>query len=176
MRELRFTAEEARATRDGIDLASLELDGADLAAMNLLRIGTGMDFLAGLDRGWGLANAARDAFAASGGAIVLRTAAVDRAGVVDAGRGLMRLWLEATRRGLAVHPWGSPFLFQRLLEDGDSLDRWEREALTRAAAVFDRVVRLEPDRPVMLVLRLSLSDPPSARALRRSIDDVLVFG
>ena len=175
MGELRFTPEETHASRDGIDVASLELDGADLAAMDVLRSGAGMDFLAGLDRGWGLRNAARDAFAASAGAIVLRAAAVDRAALLDAGRGLMRLWLEATRRGLAVHPWGSPFLFQRLLEDGDSLEGWERNALTQAADGFERVVGLERDRPVLLILRISQGDPPSVRSLRRPVDDVLAF-
>jgi molybdopterin/thiamine biosynthesis adenylyltransferase len=173
--ELRFTAEQARASRDGIDVASLELDDADLAAMDVLKSGAGMDLLAGLDRGWGLGNAARDAFAASAGAIVLRAAAVDRGALVDAGRGLMRLWLDATRRGLAVHPWGSPFLFQRLLEDVDSLEGWERHALTHAAEAFGRVVGLERDRPVMLILRVSCSAPPSTRSLRRATDEVLAF-
>jgi hypothetical protein len=175
MGELRFSAEEARATRDGIDVASLELDGADLAAMDLLRSGAGMELLAGLDRGWGLGNAARDAFATSAGAIVLRAAAVDRGALLEAGRGLMRLWLEATRRELAIHPWGSPFLFQRLLEDRGSLEGWERTALTRAAAAFERVAGLERDRPVMLILRVSRGDPPSTRSLRRPVDDVLAF-
>jgi hypothetical protein len=55
-----------------------------------------MDLLARLDRGRGLGNASRDAFA---GAIVLRASAVDRAALVDAGGGLMRLWLEATATG-----------------------------------------------------------------------------
>ena len=159
--ELRFTAAEAHASRDGIDVASLELDDADLAAMDVLRTGAGMELLAGLDRGWGLGNAARDAFATSAGAIVLRVAAVDQGALLDAGRGLMRLWLEATRRELAIHPWGSPFLFQRLLEDRDSLEGWERTALTRAAGAFGRLVGLERDRPVMLILRVSRGAPPS---------------
>ncbi len=175
MSELRFTAEEARASGDGIDVASLELDGGDLAAMDVLRTGSGMELLASLDRGWGLRNAARDAFAGSGGAIVLRAAATDRAALVDAGRGLMRLWLEATRRQLAVQPQGSPFLFQRLFEDGDSLEDWERTAVTDAAGAFDRVVSLDRARPILLVLRLSHSDPPSVRSLRRPLDDVLTF-
>ena len=106
---------------------------------------------------------------------MLRAAAVDRRALLDAGRGLMRLWLEATRRGLAVHPWGSPFLFQRLLEDGDSLEGWERDALTRAADGFQRVVGLDRDRPVLLILRISQGDPPSVRSLRRPVDDVLAF-
>jgi hypothetical protein len=143
--------------------------------MDVLRTGAGMDLLAKLDRGWGLANTSRDAFAASGGAIVLRAAATGRAAMVDAGRRLMRLWLEATRRGLGVHPWGSPFLFQRLFEDRDALSDWERAALTDAAAAFGDVVPLDRDRPVLLVLRVSLSEPPSARSLRRPVDDVLSF-
>jgi molybdopterin/thiamine biosynthesis adenylyltransferase len=175
MGELRFTASEAQASRDGIDVASLELEGADLAAMDVLRTGAGMDLLAALDRGRGLANPARDAFAGSAGAIVLRAADVDRAGLVDAGRGLMRLWLEATRRRLAVHPWGSPFLFQRLLEDAGSLDGWERAALTAAADAFGRVVGLDRDRPVLLILRVSRSEPPSVRSLRRPVEDVLTL-
>ena len=104
--ELRFTAEEAYATRDGIEVASLELDGADRAAIDVLRTGFGMEFLAQLDRGWGLGNLARDAFAGSGGALVLRAAAVDPPALVEAGRGLLRLWLEATRRELAIHVVG----------------------------------------------------------------------
>ena len=173
--ELRFTAAEAHGSRDGIDVASLELDGADLAAMDVLRTGAGMDLLAGLDRGWGLGNGARDAFTTSAGAIVLRAGAVDQGALLAAGRGLLRLWLEATRRELAIHPWGSPFLFQRLLEDRDSLEGWERSALTQAAAAFAPLVGLERDRPVMLILRVSRGAPPSVRSLRRPVDDVLAF-
>jgi molybdopterin/thiamine biosynthesis adenylyltransferase len=175
MGELRFTAQEAQASRDGIDIASLELDGADLAAMEVLRTGAGMDLLARLDRGRGLGNASRDAFAGSAGAIVLRAPAVDRAELVAAGRGLMRLWLEATRHRLAIHPWGSPFLFQRLLEDGDSLEGWERIALTAAAGAFERVAGMSREHPVLLILRVSRGAPPSVRSLRRPVDDVLAF-
>jgi hypothetical protein len=175
MGELRFTAQEAQASRDGIDVASLELDGADLAAMDVLRTGAGMDLLARLDRGRGLGNASRDAFVGSAGAIVLRAAAVDRASLVAAGRGLMRLWLDATRHRLAIHPWGSPFLFQRLLEDGDSLEGWERSALSGAAGAFEQVVGVDRERPVLLILRVSRGDPPSVRSLRRPVDEVLAF-
>jgi hypothetical protein len=166
--ELRFPGEDAR---DGIDVASLELDASDLAAMDVLRTGAGMALLAKLDRGWGLGNLARDAFAASGGALILRAHSVEPQALVDGGRGLMRLWLEATRRDLAIHPWGSPFLFQRLLEEPDSLQAWEREALTRAADGFE----LDAGRPILLVLRVSRAGPPSTRSRRRPLDDVLTY-
>ena len=66
--ELRFTP----GSRDGIDVDSLELDAADRAALDVLRTGAGMEFLAAIDRGHGLGTIARDAFATSAGAIVLR--------------------------------------------------------------------------------------------------------
>jgi hypothetical protein len=143
--------------------------------MDVLRTGAGMDLLARLDRGRGLGNASRDAFVGAAGAIVLRAAAVDRAALVAAGRGLMRLWLEATRHRLAIQPWGSPFLFQRLLEDGGSLEAWERTALTGAADAFERVVGLDPEHPVLLILRVSRGASPSVRSLRRPVDEVLAF-
>jgi molybdopterin/thiamine biosynthesis adenylyltransferase/nitroreductase len=166
--ELRFPGEDMR---DGIDVASLELDASDLAAMDVLRTGSGMALLARLDRGWGLGNLARDAFAASGGALILRAHAVEPRALIEGGRGLMRLWLEATRRELAIHPWGSPFLFQRLLEQPDSLEAWEHEALTRAAGGFS----LDAARPILLVLRVSRAGPPSTRSRRRPLDDVLTY-
>jgi molybdopterin/thiamine biosynthesis adenylyltransferase len=172
--ELRFDGAQAAATRDGIDVASLELDAADRAAMDVLRTGSGMDLLARLGRGHGLGNASRDAFAGAGGAVVLRAPGVDRAALVEAGRGLMRLWLEATRRGLAVHPWGSPFLFQRLYEDPESLDDFERTALAGAAQAFAGIVAHDSARPILLILRLAGETvPPSARSLRRSVEEVL---
>jgi hypothetical protein len=130
-----------------------------------------MALLAKLDRGWGLGNLARDAFAASGGALILRAHSVDPQAMIEGGRGLMRLWLEATRRELAIHPWGSPFLFQRLLEEPDSLEPWEHDALVGAAGGFS----LDAGRPILLVLRVSRAGPPSTRSRRRPLDDVLTY-
>ena len=167
--ELRFSAAEARATSDGIEIASLDLDPSDRAAMDVLRLGAGMDFLASIDRGWGLGNLARDTFTGSGGALVLRAPGTDRAALVAAGRGLMRIWLDATRRDLAVHAWGSPFLFQHLHEG--ALEEWERAAVADAAERFP--VPIQRERPILLILRISRFDPPSVRSLRRPLDDVL---
>lgn len=173
--ELRWTREEALARRDGIDLASLELDATDRAVMEVLRGGAGMETLARLELGGALGAATRTAFKRAGGALVLRAGGTSVPALVGAGRGLLRLWMDATGRGLAVHPWGTPFLFQCLAEDESSLSSWERAAISAAAEKIEPHVSLEHDRPVMLFLRLSVGDPPTARSVRRSVDDVLTF-
>jgi hypothetical protein len=64
---------------------------------------------------------------------------------------------------------------QRLLEQRESLDAWEQGALARAAGAFERIVTLDPARPIQLILRISRGAPPSTRSLRRPVDDVLAF-
>src|SRR4029079_13698683 len=100
----RFPGEDLR---DGIDVASLELDASDLAAMDVLRTGSGMALLAKLDRVWGFGALARDAFAASGGALILRAHSVEPQALIEGGRGLMRLWLGGTPPASGLPPLGA---------------------------------------------------------------------
>ncbi len=173
--ELRFSAARRTPRHDGIEVASLDLDPSDRAAMDVLRLGAGMDFLASIDRGWGLGNLARDTFTGSGGALVLRAPATDHAALVLAGRGLMRIWLDATRRGLAVHAWGSPFLFQHLLEGvARSLGARGRPGRRRPLPRRRRSRAPDPADPAHLALRpavRALAAPPAGRRPVLTLED-----
>ena len=151
--EIRWTPEETVARRDGIDLACLELDATDRAAFEVLRSGAAMEVLANLGLGHALGDASRRAFENAGAALILATSATDHRSIVEAGRGLIRVWLAATARGLAVHPSGTPLIFPR---------------------EFGRQVPILTGAQPLLVLRLSRLDAPSARSLRRKVDDLLV--
>lgn len=173
--ELRWTRLDALARKDGIDLASLELDATDLAALHVVRQADPMALLAELEAGRALGSSARTAFLHASAALVLCTRGTSPAQLLDCGRGLLRLWSEATARGIAVHPWGSPFLFQRLEEAGSTLEPWERAVLEKAAKGFEAEVGRDREQVVLLILRLSKADPPTARSVRRSVEDVLTF-
>ncbi|MGH3932496.1 MAG: hypothetical protein ACRDTF_21265 [Pseudonocardiaceae bacterium] len=58
--------------------------------------------------------------------------------MIEAGRGLLRLWLDATARDIGVHPWGSPFFFQHLHEAGSTLDAWQRETIAHSRRTSPR--------------------------------------
>ena len=171
--EIRWSKEEALARRDGLDVASLELSASDLAALQVVRSSDAMAVLRTLDKGHALGNSARKAFGLAAAALVLTIESSDD--FVEGGRGLERLWLAATRRGIAVHPWGSPFVFQRLVEAPDTLDEWERGCLSRAMAAFDEAAPLGRSKSRILVLRLSRGAQATARSLRRPIAEVLTF-
>jgi hypothetical protein len=149
------------------------MEGADLAALEILRTGKGMQLLADLGRGRALGSSARKAFANAGGAVVIGTRDLSPSSLVYAGRGLLRLWLAATRAGLGLHPWGSPFLLQRLLEASETLDAWERRNLEVAVAPFRAAVPVASGVTPLMVLRLSNGPRAKARSIRRDVDEVL---
>jgi hypothetical protein len=165
--EIRWTAEEAERLGDGIDLPSLELARTELATLRLLRSTEMLAFLRKHGLGKGLARRSANAFRHAPAAAVLSCRGSDRHELVAAGRGLQQLWMECTRRGIGVQPWGTPFILQRLGEAPESLDAWERETAEGASKAFFGLLPELREKTVLLVLRLHLAPPPTSRSLRR---------
>ncbi len=173
--ELRWSREEALATRDGVDIASLELDAADLAALELVRSASTTELLGRFGLGRALGSAARAAFTTAGAALVVSSPATDRVSMVNGGRGLLRLWLEATAQRIGVHPWGSTFFYQRWREASETLEPWQCRAIASSARTLHEAVPVPHNVNVLLVLRLTTGTRPTARSVRRGVDDVLSF-
>jgi nitroreductase len=103
----------------------------------------------------------------SGAVALLVTREAGRTGWVRAGRALERLWLQATALGLAVQPLSPGTLLL--------LDIPERRLASRLAGLRTRLEALfgvAGATPVAL-LRLGRARPPSARAPRRGVGEVL---
>ncbi len=169
VREIRWTREEAQRTRDGIDLATLELTPTERAGLRMLREPGVIELLKRWKRGRGLESLTRKALVASS-AVGLVTA--DGASPGDAfrvGRAVQRVWLVATERALALQPHtASIFLFARALHGGaadfDAESLGELHGLhARLRAVFGHQNREH------FLFRLSPGCEPPARSLRRPV-------
>jgi molybdopterin/thiamine biosynthesis adenylyltransferase len=177
MAELRWTADDVRRTRDGLDVSTLELTGADLAALRVMSSWPAMDLVGRLGGGRALEKPARKAIAASSAVGLVSVPGRTREAYLEGGRAMQRVWLQATALGLAVQPMAPlTYLFARLeLGDGDGLSSAEagalRELRDRFGAVFpDAAGRGEP-----MLFRIGHAPPPTARALRRDVPDVLDY-
>ncbi len=115
----RWTREEVERHRDGLDVATMELTASERAGMWLL---SKWDIVAALKRfGGGLAleDLAKKCVDASSAIGLLTVSGTARADYFRGGRALQRMWLEATRRELALQPWtGLPYLFARMERGG----------------------------------------------------------
>jgi molybdopterin/thiamine biosynthesis adenylyltransferase/nitroreductase len=173
--ELRWTRTEAERGRDGIDVASLELPAADLAALRLASAWPALDLLARLGGGRILERPGRRAVAAASAVGLLsmpRTRAED---FLTGGRVLERVWLEANARGYAFQPMTSLLpLFARLADGGAGLSAGERLELEELRRLFERLFTRRAPGELML-FRLARTGAPSARSLRRRVEDVLTL-
>lgn len=176
MSELRWNPAEAEHTRDGIDIATLEMTATDVAALRVSARWPVMELVQRVGGGQALEKSSRKAMDASSAAVLITIAGKSREDRVRGGRALQRLWLAATAQGYAVQPMTAiVYLFERIL-DGDhkSFSASEQLALMDLRKRYLDLFHIEPDDCEIMLLRLAKAGVPSARALRRQIDDILV--
>lgn len=178
MGEIRWTYEEARRTRDGLELASLEMPKADQAAMkHVLRQDRAMEFLRKTGAGRGLESSARKATAAASAVGLLTQEGTGSDSYLSGGRALARVWSTASTRGLAFQPH-SPitYLFARLERGGgEGLTPEQVATLRDMRRRYLGLFELTGQEAEVMLFRLSHAGPPTVRALRRELDDVLTL-
>ncbi|HEU5101603.1 MAG TPA: Rv1355c family protein [Roseiflexaceae bacterium] len=176
MAELRWTAKASRQTRDGLDLATLELTGAQLAVMRLIARPDVAAFLRELGGGAVFAEVAAEAAA---GAMAIGLLSIEGNHPVDllrGGQAFERLWLQATALGLALQPMTTViYMFDMLRSATASVfTETEQAALLVLQARFGRLfVQSEGD---LLLFLIGRAPAPTARSLRRPIEAVLEYG
>jgi hypothetical protein len=167
-RWLRWTPRQVAQTSDGMPIDTLELG---LLERPGFRLAAAWPLARALSL-FGMSRAAvmRSARVyARSSAIALVT--VERAAPEDFVRGgqtVQRLWLTATARGLAFQPMtGITFLLLRLLlREGEGLSARHRERLARLRDQLQRILPVMADRFPVMLFRVGLAPPPSARSLR----------
>jgi len=175
--ELRWTTREVEETRDGIDIATMDFTAADAAALRVLSSWPAMRMLGSIGGGRALEKAARRAVAASPamGLVTIEGAGPER--YLLGGRAVQRMWLAATARGVAVHPWtGICYLLARL--EGGGADIFSEAQAREIGKLGGRCRGLFGVRggwTDLLLFRLGRAGAPRVRSLRRRIDDVLAL-
>lgn len=175
--EVRWTEEEAEATRDGISLDSLELRAADRAALAMCRRVEALAFLRTFGGGQGLLKMSTKSMASASAVGLLTVPRASARDFYDGGRAMQRMWLTAHAQGVAICPMTVLiYLFARLYHGGgEGLDE---QAIAELHALRSRWLKLFPVAPEtgeVLLFRMSRADAPSVRSHRRPVDEILTF-
>ncbi len=176
MREIRWTPEEVLATRDGIDLATMEFTPTDVVGLRLITSWPLMKAVGAIGGGRGLARPVRKAIAASAAVGLLTIPGIDRQSFFQGGRALQRLWLTASATGWALQPMTTiTYLNTRLVHDGEGLTSSEVRELSELRLPYCKLFDVPAGHGELLLFRLARADAPTARSLRRRVDDILKF-
>ena len=169
MGEMRWPGPQRAA--DGIDVAALGMDAADLAK---LEVAARADVMAQLAR-WGdpvgaaLGDNTRDRVNASSAIAVLTVDDDHPADYVRGGSALERLWITAEQHGLAVHPVSPIFLYARNDDELRELAGPFGGELAALQQQFGNTVGLSLTDVPILVVRLS-HDAPTATVRSQRLD------
>jgi molybdopterin/thiamine biosynthesis adenylyltransferase/nitroreductase len=174
-REVRWTAEEAETTRDGIFVDSLELSAADLAGLSMCRRREALAFLNSLGAGRGLRKMAAKAVGSASAVGLLTMPQVTPTEYFRGGQALQRMWLVAHTLGLAIYPMTTlAYMFLRLHHGGgEGLHESAIAALREARPRYTRLFPVRPEQAEVLLFRVSRAEAPTLQSLRRPLAEIL---
>ena len=176
MSELRWTPEEAAATRDGIALDQLELSRIDRAGVQMCRSVSTLRYLRAWGVGQGVVKPGMQAIMNSGAVGLITMPRVSQRDFFVGGRAVERMWLTAQAHKLALQPITIVcYMFARVFRGGgEGLDAASIEELTRLRTPYRRLFTVDNDTAEVLLFRVSRAEPTATRSYRRGLDEVLV--
>jgi len=176
-RWLRWTREETLRTRDGMPIESLELARIERPGFRMLSAWPCARLL-GLAGGTRLLPLrARRTYLRSAAVGLVSVDREEAKAFIEAGRVVERIWLTATMRQVAFQPiTGVTFLLLRLwMKGGAGLSPAHRKLLDRGGRQLREMLSLGPGELPVMLFRLGFADPPTARAPRLPVSDLLTI-
>ncbi len=177
-RELRWTAEEAKRTGDGVDLETIDLTVADRMGFKVAADPRVVAHLAAWGGGGAFEKLGQKAVASASAIGVLALPSFDPRACLRAGRLTERMWLTASRAGLGLQPLMAAIMhFHRVDHAGGSGMSEPAQHETRALrARFDALFGFAGDKSPsvpMFLFRLVVAPGRPLRSYRRALGDLL---
>lgn len=172
--EMRWSTEEAERTRDGIDVATLELSLTDRTGLRVAADPTAMSLLRNWGTGKVMEKLSSKIIRASSALAIISIPDMTLASAYAGGRATERAWLKATALGLIAHPVGAPIFMgiHGLWDRGGTLSEQEHREAEHVLAEFRALLGLFGSHPFFM-MRLGEAAGPTARSLRLPMDSIL---
>lgn len=176
METIRFNSIETQKTKDGIDFKTLEIGLGGSFLFKLIVSWKWMKFLNTLGMS-SLFNLYAQFAVQSAQAIGLLIAKSN--GPIDylhGGEIMEKLWHEITLQGLSIQPMEALpiFILNFNLTSGRNFTDCQKRQLKNLKRRFLSILQIEEQSGLILLFRIGYAPPPTARSLRRPLEDFLV--
>lgn len=172
---LRWSKEQAEATRDGLDVRTLNATAGQLFALRAMTPWP-VAQLAHLVGGANVSGEfARKQVQQCGAMGLITFERQTPALATEAGRSFMRVWLRVTQRKLALCPHAAlPLLVLRAeVLDGAELDAGAVKEIRAIAPVFRQLFGAAPTEQPLMMFRVGRAPPFPVRSLRRDVRELV---
>jgi molybdopterin/thiamine biosynthesis adenylyltransferase/nitroreductase len=174
-REMKWSPQEAERTRDGIDIRTLGMNTAQMAALAIIRDEEITRSLKNINGGNALIDAALKTVSTASGLGVITLPRYNYKNFFLGGMAMQRLWLKAEELEFAIHPLISPFyLFPRITKgNGAGLDSEEADRLGDLRKKFLSLVPLAEDMAEVFLFKIAKAEKPKIPSYRLPLDETL---
>jgi hypothetical protein len=174
-REMKWTPSEAELSRDGIDVRTLGLSNAQIAALSIIRDREISQTLKGVQGGGALVDAALKSVSTASALGMITMPKYSYKDFFLGGMAMQRLWLRAEQLQFAIHPLISPFyLFPRITKgENAGLDGPEASRLRTLRKKFMELVPFEEDVAEVFLFKIAQAEKPGIKSYRLPLSETL---
>jgi nitroreductase len=172
--EVRWNHEEALKTKDGIELASVDLTESDKAGFAVARDYKAIKYLYDWNLGNGFKKLSVKTMSTASGLGIISIDRFNREELLHVGSAVLRSWITANANKVAFYPMLSPsFFFNRLIQgNGEGIPQHFRDELTVLYKNFEDIYPVKGS-PVFM-FRLADSAQETIKTLRMDKQDIFV--
>lgn len=175
--EIRWNQKEAERTRDGVDIATIDLSPGEAAGFRMAKNWSVVSLLNNWGGGSVFEKLSRKCVAGASAIGLIIMPGPQSRFYFEAGQSLERLWLQANKEGIALQPMTAlTFMLHRLLHGkGEGLTAANIRELTAIKNEFYRIFNVKEDSHPSFLFRLLVAAEPKVKSLRRPVEEVLIF-
>ena len=174
-REMKWSPTEAELSRDGIDVRTLGLNNAQIAALSIIRDREISQTLKGVQGGGALVDAALRSVSTASALGMITMPKYSYKDFFLGGMAMQRLWLQAEQLQFAIHPLISPFyLFPRITKGNNAgLDEAEAARLHTLRKRFMELVPFGEDVAEVFLFKIAKAEKPGIKSYRLPLSETL---
>jgi molybdopterin/thiamine biosynthesis adenylyltransferase len=175
-RELRWNTYEAEKTGDGIDIATLPMNKAEVLALRVAESRKAIEWIGKIDGGEAFKKGTKKAIAASSAIGIISMPFFTPEAFIYGGEMMERIWIQCQALGLSFQPATQYTFLMSRIKQGNGLG-FNTETIARFKDLNHRFNSLLPqlsERTLVFIFRLAYEEQPKVKAFRRNLDKVYV--
>jgi len=171
--EIKWNREEAEQTKDGVELASVDISQSEAAGFRVAGDWKAVKLLSAWDKGDAFKKLSLKAVKSASAIIVFTIPEFTHSQLINAGMVVQKSWIFANQLGVSVHPMLSPaFFFNRLIHgEGVELPVKTAEKLSLLRERFLKIFPLDTGnnrgQKEVFLMKVSLAGDMGIRSLRK---------
>ncbi|MCZ4408244.1 Rv1355c family protein [Cryomorphaceae bacterium 1068] len=167
--EMRWTKEEVESTKDGIDIATVDLTIGELTGFKLARNREVIDKLVEWKGGSAFEKLSRKSTSAAAALGIITRPKRSRLDYLQAGMDMERAWIAANALNMGFQPQSPLSLLLPRLEDGSDLSSDQFHEFTTIAKELQEIMPVYTEEEPIFIFRLFYKQKDVVKSLRREL-------